>query len=223
MHNTSNDNTAYSSNSQFDDLMQSLGIDLHQNINTEHSHSNWHDNSQQHNPYPESLNHTAIPDLTHNSWEAPSQSFTQHHPQTDWTHANNDIHHSASQWHDTENGFSHHHADLGATKQVLNSSYSSAEDGPYINIDRHGDIHLHKLDGTTQTVGHVYGQQFYNSAGDHIGYLKNGHVYRWINDTSVGRVESGHIYQENGKEIGRADTDLEGAAHMLFVVRGGTF
>ncbi|GET42737.1 4-fold beta flower protein [Microseira wollei] len=214
MHKSPDDSTAYSSNSQFDDLIQSLGIDLHPNINTEHSHTNWQDNSQQHNPYPDNLNHTGIPDLTQNSWDDSSH----HHPQFvvgAWA--------PSSQWHDTENGFTHYHAEVSATKQVLNSSYSSAKDGPYINIDRYGDIHLHKLDGTTQTVGHVSGQQFYNWAGEHIGYLKNGHIYRWINDTSVGRVEGGHIYQENGKEIGRADTDLEGAAHMLFVVRGGTF
>jgi hypothetical protein len=223
MNNSLDSNSPNSGNSQFDDWMQSLSIDLHQLNSTENFHNNPHDSSLPHNSYPDTLHHTVTPDFTHTSWTDNSQGFSEHQPQTDWTHAN---HETVSQWHDTESSFAsatYHHYDSIEKPQVLNYSYSSAEDGPYIHIDRSGDVHLHKLDGTTQVVGHVYGRYFYNSANEHIGYLgKDGHVYRWRDDSSVGRVEGGHIYRENGQETGRADTDLEGAAHMLFVVRGGT-
>ncbi len=41
------------------------------------------------------------------------------------------------------------------------------------------------------------------------------------NDYCIGKVENGHIYNVNHQEIGRADTNLEGAAHLLFAVGGG--
>lgn len=70
----------------------------------------------------------------------------------------------------------------------------------------------------------MHGRDFYNSTSDHIRYLsKNGQICRWADDSFVGGVESGYIYRENGKQVGRADTDLEGAAHMLFADRGGTY
>lgn len=110
------------------------------------------------------------------------------------------------------------HTSLTPPILVLETAHS------FIHIDRTGDVHLHKLDGTTQVVGDVHGRDCYNSASEHIRYLsKNGQICRWADDSFVGRVESGYIDRENGKEVGRADTDLEGAAHRLFAVRGGTY
>ncbi|MDF0553308.1 hypothetical protein [Kamptonema sp. UHCC 0994] len=228
MNNNFDSNSHQIANSMLDDLMQSLNLDSHPPNNLEYSHNNLHDSSQLHNLNDHNLNQTGISDLTHSDWADTSHNFSQQPPQSDWVHHSNDTHHADSQWQNPETGFAAATSDrdnhANAVPQVLHSSLSRSGDGPFINIDRSGDVHLHKLDGTTEVVGHVHGRDFYNSGGDHIGYLgKDGHIYRWADDSSVGRVESGHIYRENGKEVGRADTDLEGAAHMLFVVRGGTY
>jgi hypothetical protein len=207
--------------------MQSLGIDAHQPNNIEHSHNNLHDRSQLHNLNDHNLNHPATSDITHSDWTDTSHNFNQQHPQTDWTHSH-DTYHQETYQQNPENGFAsatnYHENHTNAAPHILKSSHSSSGDGPFINIDRTGDVHLHKLDGTTQIVGHVHGRDFYNSASEHIRYLsKIGHIYRWADDSFVGRVESGYIYRENGKEVGGSDTDLEGAAHMLFAVGGGTY
>jgi hypothetical protein len=168
MNNYPDSNPPNSGNSQFDDWMHSLNIDLHQLNSTDNLHNNPHDSSLPHNSYPDNLHHTVTPDFTHTSWTDNSHGFSEHQSPTDWSHPHQE---PVSQWHDTDNSFAsptYHHHDSIETPQVLNYSYSSAPDGPYIHIDRSGDVHLHKLDGTTQVVGHVYGRDFYNSANEHI-------------------------------------------------------
>ncbi|MEG3930699.1 MULTISPECIES: hypothetical protein [unclassified Microcoleus] len=213
------------------DITHSDWTDTSHNFSQQHPQSDWtHSNDIHHTDNqwqnPESGFATEM-SATNSDWADTSHNFNQQHYQSDWTHSH-DIHHQDTHQHNSETGFAsatnHHDNHTNAAPHVVNSSYSNSGDGPFIHIDRSGDVHLHKLDGTTQVVGHVHGRDFYNSASEHIGYLsKNGHICRWADDTSVGRVESGHIYRENGKEVGRADTDLEGAAHMLFAVRGGTY
>jgi len=213
------------------DITHSDWADNSHNFSQQHPQSDWthsHDTHNADNQWqnPEHGFATGI-SATPSDWTDTSHNFHQQNHQSDWTHSH-DIHPTYTHQHNSETGFAsatnHHDNHTNAAPHVVNSSYSNSGDGPFIHIDRSGDVHLHKLDGTTQIVGHVNGRDFYNSANDHIGYLgKDGHIYRWADDSSVGRVESGHIYRENGKEVGRADTDLEGAAHMLFAVRGGTY
>ncbi len=213
------------------DITHNNWADNSHNINQQHHQSDWthsHDIHHADNQWqnPEHGFATEI-SATPSDWTDTSHNFHQQNHQSDWTHSH-DIHPTDTHQHNSETGFvsatNHHDNHTNTAPHVVNSSYSNSGDGPFIHIDRTGDVHLHKLDGTTQVVGHVNGRDFYNSAYDHIGYLgKDGHIYRWADDTSVGRVESGHIYRENGKELGRADNDLEGAAHMLFAVRGGTY
>src|SRR5512136_3319635 len=115
MNNSPNSNTANSGNSQFDDWMQSLSIDPHQLNSTENFHNNPHDSSLPHNSYPDTLQ---PPDLTHTSWTDNSHGFSEHQPQTDWSHPH---HEPVSQWHDTENSLAsatHHYHDSIETPQV---------------------------------------------------------------------------------------------------------
>jgi len=155
----------------------------------------------------------------HNDLHQPDMSALNQ-PMSDSYH--HDIHHSYSQPHDLTH--THHDFHSVSSHIELHSSYSYSGGGTYVHIDKHGDIYLHKLDGTTEKVGYADGRDIYNSAGKRLGYLGNdSHIYKWRDDTSIGKMESGHIYRENGKEAGRADTDLEGAAHMFFVVYGGQY
>ena len=96
---------------------------------------------------------------------------------------------------------------------------------PHIDIRDNGHIYLHQLNGDTHDVGHVRGHAMYNSSGWEVGYFKdNGEVYKYnyhSADNFIGKIDNGHIYNVDHKEIGRADTNLESAAHLLFAVGGG--
>ncbi|MEG5060738.1 hypothetical protein QUB60_22870 [Microcoleus sp. A2-C5] len=114
---------------------------------------------------------------------------------------------------------------------TVNSSYATVPggdrtmNGPHIDIRDNGHIYLHQLNGHTVDVGDVRGHAMYNSSGWEVGYFKdNGEVYKYnyhSADNFIGKIDNGHIYNVDHKEIGRADTNLEGAAHLLFVVGGG--
>jgi hypothetical protein len=149
--------------------------------------------------------------------------FTDINHQTDSAQPLPEQHHNFqemnNQWDDHGSG----HSDPLSHHIEFHSSYSIPPGGSYVHIDKDGDIYLHKLNGKIQKVGYVDGKDFYNVSNEHLGYLRNdGHICKWRDDRSIGRIESGHLYM-NDKEIGRADTSMEGAAHIFFVVYGGQY
>jgi hypothetical protein len=212
--------------SPLNDFLQSLGIDTpetqpHSDPNLPHNHLT--DYSPQHNAIEPPIDQPGmLPDFSQTAWNDLPQQYhlpDQHH---DWNQTPGvDQHHlNQHQWHDHE-------------LQAMHYSYSSyavsgTDDtikGPHIDIRDSGHIYLHQLNGETVDVGHVDGHVMYNSSGWEVGYFKdNGDVYKYnysSSDHCIGKVENGHIYNTDHKEIGLADTNLEGAAHLLFAVGGG--
>ncbi|MEG4346618.1 hypothetical protein QUB70_25555 [Microcoleus sp. A003_D6] len=211
--------------SQFNDFLQSLGIDTpHTPPHSDPSlpHNNLPDYSQQHNFVDSTINQPGIiPDFPQTAWVEPPQQYNLPDRHHDWHQTSGvDPHHlNQNQWHEPQQVW------------TLNSSYTTSPGtddvikGPHIDIRDSGHIYLHQLNGETVDVGYVRGHAMYNSSGWEVGYFKdNGEVYKYnysSADNCIGKVENGHIYNVEHKEIGRADTNLEGAAHLLFAVGGG--
>lgn len=211
--------------SQLNDFVRSLEIDAPhtpQHSDPSLPHNNLPDYSQQQNLVDSPINQPGmIPDLPQTEWVEPPQQYNLPDPHHD-SHqiAGVDPHHlNQNQWHEPQQVW------------TLNSSYTTSPGtdnvikGPHIDIHDNGHIHLHQLNGETIDVGYVRGHTMYNSSGWEVGYFKdNGEVYKYnysSSDNCIGKVENGHIYNVGHKEIGRADTNLEGAAHLLFAVGGG--
>ena len=191
--------------------MSQLGVDAHQRNQPADMLQSGHTDL---NSNIGSLDGYRMQDLHHSGWVDLPQAPGVDHSPTSW---NSSTHYEqlpdtggvagpvASPHHYDASDASGHHS----SHSVLNSSYAYASSsnsyhGPCINIDSHGDLYLHGLNGKTETVGYVRGRDFYNSANWHVGSLgKDGHIYdRWGN--SVGTVEAGHVYRQNGKEVARA-------------------
>ena len=160
-------------------------------------------------------------DSQHLSQPANQPEIIPDFPQSGWVE-----HPQHQDWHQTSALDSHHQQ-----AWTVNSSYATVPggdrtmNGPHIDIRDDGHIYLHQLNGHTVDVGDVRGHAMYNSSGWEVGYFKdNGEVYKYnyhSDDNFIGKIENGHIYNVDHKEIGRADTNLEGAAHLLFAVGGG--
>lgn len=248
MNNPFDNHSGHHHDSSLDDLMSQLGVDAHQHnqptdlLSSDHTDPYNQPADLLHGGHVDSLNSnigsldgSQMQNLHHSGWvDLPHQAPGIDHGSTGYNQQLPDTYHHElpSQWqdpvgsphhYDAGNGLNHHNS----SHSVLNSSYSYASssnsyEGPRIDIDGHGHVYLHGLNGKTEEVGHVSGRDFYNSANWHVGYLgKDGHIYD-RHGKSVGTIEAGHVYRQNGKEVARADTDLEGAAHMLFAVLGGT-
>lgn len=211
--------------SQFNDFLQSLGMDVshtpqHSDISLPQNHLP--DYSQPQNLVDHPIHQPGhLPDFSQTGWVDHSQSYhlpDQHHDwhQTSGFNADN-LH--QSQWHDHQQVV-HFHSSYQTVKGT-----DDVIKGPYVDIHDNGHIYLHQLNGHTVDVGHVEGHRMYNSSGWQVGYFKeNGEVYKYnyhSYDHCIGKVENGNIYNVDHQEIGRADTNLEGAAHLLFAVGGG--
>jgi hypothetical protein len=225
--------------SQFNDFLQSLGMDgphtpQHSDLSLPQNHLP--DYSQPQNLVDHPINQPGVlPDFSQAGWVDHSQPHNL--SQTGWVdHAQSshlpDQHHD---WNQTS-GVDQHHFNQNQWHDhqpvwTVNSSYQTVKGtddvikGPYVDIHDNGHIYLHQLNGHTVDVGHVDGHRMYNSSGWEVGYFKeNGEVYKYnysAYDHCIGKIENGHIYNVDHQEIGRADTNLEGAAHLLFAVGGG--
>jgi YD repeat-containing protein len=192
---------------QLNDFLQSLGIDTPQTV--QHSDLNLPQNHLPDYSQPPNFIHTSQPDILPDFTQAGWADHHQHH----------DLHQISA--------LDLYHQQIW----TVNSSYATVPggdrtmNGPHIDIRDNGHIYLHQLNGDTHDVGDVRGHAMYNSSGWEVGYFKdNGEVYKYnyhSADNFIGKIDNGHIYNVDHKEIGRADTNLEGAAHLLFVVGGG--
>lgn len=105
---------------------------------------------------------------------------------------------------------------------VMESAHSTLTSQPSVTISNNGWVWRHDPDGSEHHVGYVSHGCFTNLNNDEVGYIKDGVFYpnHWTSD-QAGSVEGGIIFDRYGKQIGNADTYLEGGAFMAFVVRGG--
>ncbi|NJK74154.1 MAG: hypothetical protein HC786_05270 [Richelia sp. CSU_2_1] len=213
--------------SQLNDFVQSLDLDLvidapHSDRHSDTSLPQNHlpDHSQQPN-FIHANQLDILPDFSLSGWadNPQHQDFARSH----------------QDWHQTSGLEAHHqpHHQLHNHEEIMAvySSYTThrgSDDilkGPHVDIRDNGHIYLHHLNGETVDVGYVRGHAMYNSSGWEVGYFKDsGEVYKYnysVQDNCIGKVENGHIYNVEHQQIGRADTNLEGAAHLLFAVGGG--
>jgi hypothetical protein len=106
--------------------------------------------------------------------------------------------------------------------QVMQSAQSTLADRPSITIDNLGKVWRHDCDGSEHHVGYVDDGRFKNLVGAEVGYVHRGTFYTdHYMIKEYGKVHGGIIFNEDDKQIGTADTDLEGHAYLAFVVRGG--
>lgn len=113
--------------------------------------------------------------------------------------------------------------DVGkSSASVMESAQSTITSEPSITIRSDGFVWRHDADGDNHHVGYVSDGSFRNLSGKEVGYVDHGTFYTdHYMLKEYGCVHGGIIFNHDGKQIGTADTDLEGHAYLAFVVRGG--
>ncbi|WP_353259226.1 5-fold beta-flower protein [Prochlorothrix hollandica] len=117
-------------------------------------------------------------------------------------------------------GVAHLTPDLLHLNSAQSSLTTTTSDQPYVTVNQSGSVYSHASSSSENWVGTVHGNSFENKQGNDLGHVSNGTVYdHW--DHVIGSVHGGHIFNAKGVQIGTASNDIEGAAYLFFIVKGG--
>ncbi|MBE9144794.1 hypothetical protein [Planktothrix mougeotii] len=220
MNNPLDNGDEHNLDSIFNNLIQSLGIDPHQqqipSAPDFHSHDPHHphfdiSNLGGHGEYYQGLHSSFIsdldpqtPELHPNGAELEQFNPYQQPAQTDYSTPDQSYHNS---------GIEYHSQQMSTFSEMQTFNYVQSGDSNSVHIYADGDVYW---DSGGQ-AGHIEGQKFYNTSHHYMGHLGADMKVYDAHDKCIGWVDTkGHAYTLDGAVFAEGKTPIWAATVLVF-------